>query len=132
MKCKLLIVDDEIKMLKYTAKRLAARGYTVNTASSGEEALELLKGHQFEVVLLDVMMPAMGGIETLKEIKKIAPRTAVILVTGHNSADIAAKADKWGAIDYLLKPFDLDTLMQKIDRAVATGPQISSAKVSIE
>ena len=127
MKCKLLIVDDEIKMLKYTAKRLATRGYEVITASSGEEALELLKDHQFEVALLDVMMPAMGGIETLREIKKIAPQTAVILVTGHNSADIDAKASKWGAFDYLLKPFDLDALMHKIDMAVASENRMNPA-----
>jgi DNA-binding NtrC family response regulator len=118
MKCKLLIVDDEIKMLKYTAKRLTARGYEVDTAASGEEALALIKNTPFEVVLLDVLMPIMGGIETLREIKKIAPHTAVILVSGHNSADLSAEGQKWGAFDYLLKPYDLNALMGKIDMAI--------------
>jgi len=60
----------------------------------------------------------MGGIETLREIKKIAPHTAVILVSGHNSATLCADGKKWGAFDYLLKPYDLDALLGKIDMAI--------------
>ena len=117
MKCKLLIVDDEEKMLKYITKRLVRRGYEVCTASNGEEALASMKNNPFEVVLLDILMPAMDGIEVLRKIKKIAPQTAVILVTGHSSATLSAEGKKWGAFDYILKPFDLDDLMRKIDLA---------------
>jgi DNA-binding response OmpR family regulator len=117
MKCKLLIVDDEKKMVKYLSKRLVIRGYDVRTAFSGQEALAAIKKNQFDVVLLDIMMPGMDGIETLKEIKTIAPTTAVILLTGHASAKLDAEGRKWGAFDYILKPFDLNNLIEKIHLA---------------
>lgn len=117
MKCKLLIVDDEEKMVKYLSKRLVIRGYNVRTAFSGQEALAAIKKNQFDVILLDIMMPGMDGIETLKEVKTIAPTTAVILLTGHTSAKLDAEGRKWGAFDYILKPFDLNGLIEKIHLA---------------
>ena len=117
MKCKLLIVDDEQKMVKYLSKRLVLRGFEVLTAFSGREALRLIKERPFDVVLLDVLMPDMDGIETLKHIKEITPSTEVILLTGHPSAEHDGK--KWGAFDYILKPFDLNDLIGKIH--LATG-----------
>ena len=117
MKCKLLIVDDEEKMVKYLSKRLLIRGYDVSTAFSGQEALATIKDEQFDVVLLDILMPGMGGIETLKEIKKLAPTTAVILLTGHASTKLNAEGKKWGAFDYIMKPFDLNDLTGKIHLA---------------
>ena len=117
MKCKLLIVDDEKKMVKYLSKRLVLRGFDVRSAFSGREALLLIKDHQFDVVLLDILMPDMDGIETLKQMKEISPFTVVILLTGHLSAESEGK--KWGAFDYILKPFDLNDLIGKIH--LATG-----------
>ena len=117
MKCKLLIVDDEKKMVKYLSKRLILRGFDVQTAFSGQEALPLINDHQFDVVLLDVLMPDMDGIETLKRIKEITPSTTVILLTGHPDAESDGR--KWGAFDCILKPFDLNDLVEKIH--LATG-----------
>ena len=117
MKCKLLIVDDEEKMVKYLSKRLVIREYDVLTAFSGQEALEAIKNNRFDVVLLDIMMPGMDCIETLKELKTIAPTTEVILLTGHASSKLEAEGRKWGAFDYIKKPFDLNGLIEKIHLA---------------
>jgi DNA-binding NtrC family response regulator len=117
MKCKLLIVDDEEKMVKYLSRRLVFRGFDVRTAFSGREALLLIKDSPFDVVLLDILMPDMDGIETLKKIKEITPATEVILLTGHQSAEYNSEGKKWGAFDYILKPFDLNDLISKIHMA---------------
>ena len=117
MKCKLLIVDDEKKMVKYLSRRLSLRGFDVKTAFNGREALLLMRDHPFDVVLLDLQMPEMDGIEALKQMKTISPSSAVILLTGNASA--AAEGKQWGALDIVLKPFDMNELIGKIH--LATG-----------
>ena len=117
MKCSLLIVDDEEKLVKYLSRRLVNRGYKVRTALSGREALAAIENSRFTVILLDIMMPEMNGIETLKKIFEIAPTTAVILLTGQLSEKLAAEGKKLGAFDLVTKPFDLNTLIEKIDLA---------------
>ena len=117
MKCSLLIVDDEPKMVKYLSRRLINRGYKVHTAFSGQEALAAIENNPFTVILLDIMMPEMNGIEALKKIMEIAPTAAVILLTGHLSEQIAAEGKKLGAFDLVMKPFDFSELIGKIDLA---------------
>jgi DNA-binding response OmpR family regulator len=117
MKCSLLIVDDEPKMVKYLSRRLINRGYEVRTASSGQEALAAIANNPFTVILLDIMMPEMNGIETLKKIMETTPTAAVILLTGHLSEQIAAEGKKLGAFDLVMKPFDFKELIGKIDLA---------------
>ena len=113
----MMLVDDEERFLSTTAKLLGKKGYDVQTASSGAEALEKLKTHLVHVVVLDVKMPGMDGIETLKEIKRQFPMTEVIMLTGHATIESAIDGLKSGAIDYLMKPADLEEIILKAQEA---------------
>jgi DNA-binding response OmpR family regulator len=117
MNFSLLIVDDEPKMVKYLARRLINRGYKVLTAFSGQEALAAIEKRPVTVILMDIMMPGMDGIETLRKIVKTTSTAAVILLTGQQSERVAAEAKKLGVFDLVLKPFDLNELIEKIDLA---------------
>ena len=117
MNCKILLVDDEKTMVKYLSKRLIKRGFDVSVAYSGLSALEEIKKNDFDLVLLDVLMPEMDGIETLKEIKKIRPDTEVVMLTGHASVKVGIDGMKSGAYNYILKPFDLNDLVEEINLA---------------
>ena len=100
-----LLVDDEAPFVDTMTKRLAKRKLTVFKSYSGEEALETLKQNsKIDLVILDVKMPGMDGIETLKEIRKEFPLVEVIMLTGHGTTESAVKGLKLGAFDYLLKP----------------------------
>lgn len=114
---KLLIVDDEERFLSTTEKLLLKNGYEALTAKSGGQALEILGRHTVHVVILDVKMPIMDGIQTLKEIKQRFPLTEVIMLTGHASVESAVDGLKSGATDYLMKPTDIKELIQKAEEA---------------
>ena len=116
MKPRILIVDDEKDFTESLADRLALRDYDVSTSFSDEEALEKLKTYNLDVVILDVQMPGLDGIETLREIKKIKPLTEVIMLTAHATVETAIKGMQLGAFDYLMKPCDNEELVSKIDR----------------
>ncbi len=117
MKPKVLIVDDEEKFVDYLRKRLENRELTVTTASNGEAALDILAKDPQDVVVLDVLMPGMDGVATLREIKKSEPLTEVIMLTGHASVESAIDGRKLGAYDYLMKPCETDDLVEKIRKA---------------
>jgi len=117
MKARLLLVDDEEHFIQPLSERLSMRNYDVTIVMSGEEALEKLKHYNYDVAVLDVDMKGLNGIETLKEIKVIKPLTEVIMLTGHGTVKSAVEGMKLGAIDYLLKPCELDELIAKIDKA---------------
>ncbi len=117
MQGRILIVDDEKTMVKYLSKRLAKKGFEISTAYNGSEALGLIKATDFDVVLLDVLMPGLNGIDTLKEIKKIKPKTEVIMLTGHASVDVGIEGMKAGAFNYMMKPFDPNELEAEINLA---------------
>ena len=118
MKPLVLLVDDEVPFVETMTKRLIKRDLNVNTAFSGKEALEVLdKNRNTDVVILDVKMPGMDGIETLGEIKKGYPLTEVVMLTGHGTIESAIEGMKQGAYDYLLKPCDIDQLMLKVGEA---------------
>ena len=113
-----LLVDDEAPFVETMTKRLAKRELKVNTALSGKEALEMLDKHRnTDVVILDVKMPEMDGIETLRLIKKAYPLTEVIMLTGHATVETAIEGMKLGAYDYLMKPCDIEQLMEKVQEA---------------
>jgi DNA-binding NtrC family response regulator len=115
-----LLVDDENAFVETMAKRLAKRDLNVAKAFGGEEALEYLaKNGDIEVVILDVKMPGMDGNETLKEIKKRHPLVEVIMLTGHATVESAIEGMKQGAMDYLMKPCEMDQLMAKVNEAVS-------------
>jgi CheY-like chemotaxis protein len=112
-----LLVDDEVEFLETLVKRLKRRNLSVTAVHSGEEALESLAQCPVDVVVLDVKMPGMGGLETLKEIKKRCPLVEVIMLTGHASMEVAIEGMEVGAFDYLMKPMDIDELLYKLQDA---------------
>ena len=119
MKTRILIVDDEKEFVEVLAERLALRDYDVTTSFSGKDAVEKLKQLNFDVVILDVLMPDMDGVETLKRIKGLKPLTEVIMLTGNATVETAINGMKLGAYDYLMKPCKDDELFDKIDNASA-------------
>jgi DNA-binding NtrC family response regulator len=114
---RILIVDDEERFRVTLGKRLTEREFDVTTVGSGQEALEEIKRKLYDVIILDVKMPGLDGIETLSRIKTLNPGIEVILLTGHSSVDTAVKGLRIGAYDYLLKPYELETLLEKINGA---------------
>ncbi len=114
---KILLVDDEERFRTTLSKILAAQGLEVTALGSGREALEELDKKAYDVIVLDVRMPGMDGIATLKEIKKIAPQIEVIILTGHASMDAAVETMRLGGYDYLLKPCPVEELLAKIESA---------------
>ena len=114
MKIRVLLVDDEKELTDVLAKRLELRDFDVAVANSGEKALDLLHDQNFDIVLLDVLMPGKGGIETLKEIKSTNPLLHIIMLTGHARVDTAVEGMELGAYDYLIKPTETDELVEKI------------------
>lgn len=109
----LMLVDDEERYLETTRKLLAKKGYKAVTASSGPDALKKLEESGAHVVILDVKMPQMDGHETFREIKKRFPLVEVIMLTGHATVDSAIEGLREGAFDYLMKPTDVDVLIEK-------------------
>ena len=112
-----LFVDDEVDFLDTLLKRMKKRRVNVSGVKSGEEALKWLSGNSADVVVLDVRMPGMDGIETLKEIKKLSPLIEIIMLTGHANLEVAREGMELGAFDYLMKPIDIDELLYKVQDA---------------
>ncbi len=115
--CNVLLVDDEVEFITSLAERLKLRGIEAKTAGSGQAALDLMERELFQVVVLDVMMPGMDGLETLRAIKSRHPPTEVILLTAHACLDAALTGIESGAFDYLVKPVDIDELSFKLQDA---------------
>jgi len=116
---KVLIVDDEKGFLDVLAERMQSRGMEVTTATSAKEALQKLEAETFDAIVLDLMMPEMGGIEALQRIKEKNPDSDVILLTGQPSVSKGVEAMKLGASDFLIKPADINELTEKIKLAKA-------------
>jgi DNA-binding NtrC family response regulator len=114
---KVLLVDDEVVFTTNMSKLLNNRGYRVTPANSGDAAIQALEKESFDVVVLDLKMPGMDGLTTLKEIKKLGLFTETLILTGHGSIDSALEAIKLGAYDYLTKPCEIDELVNKIEGA---------------
>lgn len=116
---RILLVDDESIFTKNMAKLLTFRGYEVSAVNSGDAAIRELEQNHFDVIVLDLKMPGMDGITTLKEIMKLGLFTETLILTGHGSIDSALEAMKLGAYDYLTKPCEIDELVAKIEAAWA-------------
>jgi DNA-binding NtrC family response regulator len=118
MMMKVLLVDDEAPFVEALAKRLDKRGVTIFTAFSGQEAIQKLEDNsQIDVVVLDVKMPGMDGIDTLKAIKAAHPMIEVVMLTGHATVESAIEGMKYGALDYLMKPCEMEILLTKLQDA---------------
>ena len=114
---KILLVDDEVVFTNNMSKLLNNRGYRVTAVNSGDAAIKAMEEDDFDVVVLDLKMPGMDGITTLKEIKKLGLFTETLILTGHGSIDTALEAIKLGAYDYLTKPCEIGDLVAKIEGA---------------
>jgi DNA-binding response OmpR family regulator len=116
---KLLIVDDDKIFLDTLRQRLLLRGIEVLAATSGREALEIFRKEQADAVILDVSMPEMDGLQTLREIRALDPELPVLLLTGHASMRTAEEGIALGATDYLCKPFPMDELVEQVRESLA-------------
>ncbi len=114
---KLLLVDDEERFRETLAKRLRETGYEVSDAGSGMEALDMLAGQKFDIVIMDIQMPGLSGIETLSEIRAKHIGVEVIMLTGHGDVSSAVEGMRLGAYDYLMKPYEYEYLVVKIQEA---------------
>jgi DNA-binding NtrC family response regulator len=117
--CHVLVVDDEPLIRETLAEYLGQEGLTVTTAGDGEEALQLAAGQRFDVVLCDVQLPGMDGLELLERLLKISPQTFVLLITAYATVENAVEAFQRGAHDYLMKPIILDEVLNKIRHLLA-------------
>lgn len=114
---RVLIVDDEDDFRETMVARLTKRNLNVWGAESGQRALDLMEKIVFDVVVLDIKMPGMDGIEALEQMKKKKPLTEVVLLTGHASVEAGIEGMKLGAFDYVMKPINIDELLDKIRQA---------------
>ncbi len=114
---RILLVDDEERFRTTLAKRLSEKGYQVADVGSGNEALDYIRDNHVDVMVLDIKMPGLDGIETLGEVKVNDPGIEVVLLTGHGTVETAIEGMRAGAYDYLMKPCEIDELMEKIDGA---------------
>ena len=119
---RLLFVDDEEELVSAVVERLELRGIDAVGVTSGDEALHRLREERFDVVVIDVRMPGIGGIDVLRTVNRRHPEVKVILMTGHGSAEDSEIGRRLGAIAYLQKPVDLEDLLTTIDRATQ-GPK---------
>ncbi|GAB4242925.1 MAG: sigma-54 dependent transcriptional regulator [Acidobacteriota bacterium] len=126
-----LVVDDEQQMLVALRAALTKQGFQVTTASSGREALGKLQREFFQAVLTDVRMPEIDGLQLLQQVKRLAPATPVILLTGHGTVQDAVTALKQGAYDYLMKPFSAQQLRDVLEKAVGRSPGRGAAESPI-
>ena len=118
MKRKILIVDDEIIILKCILVDLRRSDYSVDTAENGEQALAMLEKEKYDLVITDLMMEGIGGLELLAEIKKKSPDMPVIIMTGYGELDSAIEALRLGAADYLLKPCNNEELILRVENCI--------------
>lgn len=119
MKGKILIVDDEKTALKSLSEILRLEGYSVETKEDGQSALEILPNGNFDLIILDLQMPGMSGIELLKEVAKQSPDVHIIMLTAHGSMDTAIEALRFGAHDYILKPASPDEILASVAKGIS-------------
>lgn len=117
VKANVLVVDDEEQFLEVFSRRLQGRGMKIDTAASGEDAIKHAKEGDFDAIVLDLVMPGLNGIETLKRLKDENPDLQIIILTGHASLEKGIEAIKAGAVDFMEKPVDINKLMEKIGEA---------------
>jgi two-component system, OmpR family, response regulator len=116
-KARVLLVDDEVAFANNLHKLLSKRGYATTVANDGESALRVVEENDFDVIVLDLKMPGLDGIETLKQVKRRKPFVEVIILTGHGSVDSGIEGMQHGAFDYAMKPIVLEDLLERISEA---------------
>lgn len=132
MRAKILVVDDEAMVRSSLEETLRLEGYEVMAVSGGEAALEVLQQEPFDLILLDLKMPGMDGIDVMRAASKIAPDTKIILLTGHGSMESAVEALRFGAHDYLLKPSPSSEILSSVARAIARRTEQQQKRLLLE
>ena len=127
---RILLVDDETDFTDTMSQLLQTRGYRVTAVNGGESAIKALGQGRYDVMVLDLKMPGMDGMATLKEAKKLELFTETLILTGHATVDTALEAIKLGAYDYLTKPCDIDELVQKIQGASNKKDTVEKQEIS--
>lgn len=118
MPCKkILLVDDETVFVENMSRLLRNRGYNVTAVDRGEDAIKLVEEEKYDMVVLDLKMPGIDGITTLREIKRLDTYAEILILTGHGSIDTAMESLKLGVYDYLIKPCGIDELVMKLEGA---------------
>lgn len=129
---KVLLVDDEVEFVETLAERMKARGLRVDYTHSGDDAIKKVAKSNYDAVVLDLAMPGMDGMETLKHLMEHHPDLQVILLTGQGTIETAVEATKLGAKDFLEKPTKIDQLIEKIRAARAKRMQIAEQRSAHE
>ena len=114
----ILVVDDEPELSRALSKLLGRNGYHVLTAGNGEEGLEILRREEIHLVLSDLQMPRMGGLDLLKAAQVVAPNTEFVIITGHGTIETAVDAMRTGAYDFIEKPFSITTTLKVVRKAL--------------
>ena len=123
MSRKALIIDDDSTTLELLTFQLSSEGYDVTTANSGTEGLSKIESNDFDIILTDLNMPDINGIELVRRSREIVPETEIIVVTGDDSTEMAVEATRVGAFDYIVKPVDFEKLFVGIKNAVESKEQ---------
>ncbi len=116
---KILIIDDDEVQLQLQRSILMEEGYSVYSTADGPQGITIFKKHKFDLVLLDLGLPSMSGIEVLKELRKLDSKAKIIVVTGYPSVESTVLAMRSGAYDYIQKPVDVESLLKKISIALS-------------
>ncbi len=118
---RILVVDDEVDICELFNRALSKKGFTVDTANTGQEAVRLATSQNYDLIFLDLKMPGMTGVDTFKELKRQSIRALIVIVTGYPDSDLLAETMKLGPLTIILKPFD----MSEIQRAVEALAQMT-------
>jgi DNA-binding NtrC family response regulator len=129
---RVLLVDDEMEFVETLAMRLETRGFRVAVAGTGETAVEKVQAQSFDAILLDLAMPGMDGIETLKRLRELNPDSQVVLLTGRATVKKATEAMRLGALDLLEKPVDIEVLVGKIEEAATNKMRLAERRIEEE
>ena len=113
----ILIVDDD-KSIRYSLKRMLEGSFAVFTSQNGEEALQRVEENAPDLIIMDIKMPGQSGIDVLKEIKKIDPKSLVILMTAYGTTETAIEAMKYGAFYYIVKLFPIPQMKELVEKAI--------------
>jgi len=117
----ILIIDDDEHLRKGFERMLTEEGYSVRSASSGEAGIEIIHANVPDLVILDVRLPGINGLQAFKIIHEMEPKLPVIIMTGYGTTETAIEATKMGAFDYILKPFDIPDMLSQVKQALEAG-----------
>lgn len=132
MTAKILIVDDESAVRESLEELLRMENFQAESAGSGEEALKVLSEVKYDLVLLDIKMPGIDGVEVMRQIKKYHPDTRIIIITGYGSLDSAIESIRSGAQDYMLKPYTAEDILLSVNRALSEKETRARKEILIE